>query len=51
MPRRILAINPGSTSTKIAVYDDTTPILSVSIRHSPEELARFGSIPDQFQWR
>jgi len=51
MSKRILAINPGSTSTKIAVYDDTTPILNVSIRHTPEELAQFATIPDQFQWR
>ncbi|MCM1522326.1 MAG: butyrate kinase [Muribaculaceae bacterium] len=48
---RILAINPGSTSTKIAVYDDTEPIFTVSLHHSPEELANFDSIPSQFSWR
>lgn len=36
---KILAINPGSTSTKIAVYDDTTPIFKLSLHHSAEELA------------
>ena len=30
---RLLTINPGSTSTKIAVYDDTTPVLTESIAH------------------
>lgn len=34
----ILAINPGSTSTKIAVYRDTTPIFEQVLRHSPDEL-------------
>ncbi len=38
---RILAINPGSTSTKIAVYEDTTPLLVRNIRHSVEELSHF----------
>ena len=36
---RILAINPGSTSTKIAVYEDTTPLLVRNIRHSVGELS------------
>lgn len=47
----ILAINPGSTSTKIAVYRDTTPRLTRTIRHSVEELARFPRIIDQFEFR
>ena len=38
---RILAINPGSTSTKIAVYEDTTPLLVRNIRHSVGELSHF----------
>lgn len=50
MPR-ILAINPGSTSTKIAVYDDSTPVFAQSIHHTPEELARFDHLPKQFAWR
>lgn len=48
---RILAINPGSTSTKIAVYDDDQPILTTSLGHKPEDLARFATVPDQFEWR
>jgi butyrate kinase len=48
---RILAINPGSTSTKIAVYDNTQVILIRTIRHSAEEISRFVKISDQFQFR
>lgn len=48
---RILTINPGSTSTKIAVYDDDTPVYTQTISHSPEDLANFQSVPDQFSWR
>ncbi len=48
---RILVINPGSTSTKIAVYDDDNPILEETIRHLKDELSKFNSILDQFQWR
>ena len=36
----ILAINPGSTSTKIAVYEDTQPVLSLAIDHSAAERPR-----------
>lgn len=48
---RILAINPGSTSTKIAVYRNTKPRFLKSIRHSEEELASFDKIIDQFEFR
>lgn len=51
MTHRILAINPGSTSTKIAVYTDGSPDFTVSIEHTPEELARFENVVDQFDWR
>ena len=47
----ILAINPGSTSTKIAVYEDTQPVLSLAIDHSAAEIAAFATIGDQFEWR
>lgn len=47
----ILVINPGSTSTKIAVYDDEKPLLLRSISHSPEELAKYTNIIDQFSMR
>lgn len=48
---QILAINPGSTSTKIAVYADTTPIFILTISHSIEELSPFKRITEQFQFR
>ena len=48
---RILAINPGSTSTKIAVYEDETPILIQTIRHSAEELNVFSTIEEQYEFR
>ncbi len=48
---RILAINPGSTSTKIAVYIDTNPVFIQTIRHSAEELAPFKVITDEFEFR
>lgn len=51
MTHRILAINPGSTSTKIGVYDDNGLIFKETIAHSPEELARFPNLLEQFDWR
>jgi len=47
----ILAINPGSTSTKIAVYGNTSPIFIQTLRHTKEELAPFEIITDQFNFR
>jgi butyrate kinase len=49
--KRILTINPGSTSTKIAVYEDEKAILQSTLRHSMEELKKFPSIVDQFSFR
>lgn len=47
----ILAINPGSTSTKIAVYNGTTPKFIQTLRHSKEELESFAVVTDQFSFR
>lgn len=47
----ILAINPGSTSTKIAVYADTSPVFIQTIRHTAEELAPYDLVTDQFNFR
>jgi butyrate kinase len=46
-----LIINPGSTSTKIAVYTDETIIFEKTIRHTNEELRPFNKVADQFQFR
>ena len=48
---KILAINPGSTSTKIAVYNNNKSIFLKSIKHSVEDLAQFKTITDQFDYR
>ncbi len=48
---KILAINPGSTSTKIAVYEDLKPIFVETIRHNVEELEIFQTITDQYNFR
>ncbi len=48
---RILVINPGSTSTKIAVFDDDKQILKETIRHAPEDLKKFDWVMDQFEYR
>lgn len=51
MKNRVLAINPGSTSTKIAVYDGDTKVFVKNIHHSNEELAPYQTIVDQFPLR
>lgn len=48
---RVLAINPGSTSTKIAVYQNSEPVFLKNIKHPAEELAPFLKITDQFEFR
>ena len=48
---RILAINPGSTSTKFAVYFDEECVLNKTIRHSMDELMRYKNVIDQFDFR
>ena len=47
----ILAINPGSTSTKIAVYENSTLIFTKNLTHPVEELKKFKKITDQYQFR
>jgi len=48
---RVLAINPGSTSTKIGVYKNTEPLFLKNIKHTSEELAPYPKITDQFEFR
>lgn len=48
---RLLVINPGSTSTKIAVFDDESIIFEETLRHSTEEISRFNRIYDQYEFR
>jgi butyrate kinase len=51
MNYRVLVINPGSTSTKIAVFDDENPIFTLTLRHSNEEIAKFDGIIEQYEFR
>ena len=44
---KILVINPGSTSTKVAVYEDLSPVFETTLRHSSEELKCWGGVPEQ----
>lgn len=48
---RLLVINPGSTSTKIGVFDDEKLIFEETLRHSVEELAPYDKIFDQYKFR
>ena len=48
---RILAINPGSTSTKFAVYFDEECKLSKTLRHSIDELSFYQGVLQQFDFR
>ncbi|MDR2907878.1 MAG: butyrate kinase [Bacteroidales bacterium] len=47
----VLAINPGSTSTKIAVFVESKQLFLKNIKHSNEELAPFATITDQYEFR
>ena len=47
----ILAINPGSTSTKVAVYINAKVIFLKNIPHDLQDLSAFGNIADQFEYR
>nr|WP_312578567.1 butyrate kinase [Sedimentibacter sp.] len=48
---RQLIINPGSTSTKIAVYEDENEIFEKTIRHTNDELSGYKKVTDQFEYR
>ncbi len=48
---KVLVINPGSTSTKIAIYDKETPIYTTIINHSVDELSRFNHVNNQLDYR
>ena len=47
----LLIINPGSTSTKLAVFEDEKILLKKTIKHSVEELTKFKSISEQKDYR
>jgi butyrate kinase len=47
----ILAINPGSTSTKVALYEGTRLIAQESLDHTAEQLAKYAHVVDQLEMR
>ncbi|MDL2290064.1 butyrate kinase [Paludibacteraceae bacterium OttesenSCG-928-F17] len=49
--KKILSINPGSTSTKLGYYEDDKEVFIHTIRHSAEELKPYNSIFDQYDFR
>ena len=51
MAVKSLIINPGSTSTKIGVFEDETLLFEETLRHSTEEIANYASIVDQKDFR
>ena len=48
---KILTINPGSTSTKIAVFKNEYLLYEKTLRHSSEEIEKYKKIADQFEFR
>ena len=48
---KILAINPGSTSTKMAVFENDKEVFNMCLRHSVEDLEPFSKVIDQFDFR
>ncbi len=51
MALKLLIINPGSTSTKIGVFDGEEEVLEETLRHSTEEISKYETIYDQFKFR
>ncbi|MBQ8970503.1 MAG: butyrate kinase, partial [Lachnospiraceae bacterium] len=51
MSKKSLIINPGSTSTKIGVFEDETLLFEETLRHSTEEIAKYEKIVDQKDFR
>ncbi|MBN1332882.1 MAG: butyrate kinase [Synergistales bacterium] len=47
----ILAINPGSTSTKIAWFRDEDEVWRETVRHDPHKIAEFAHVADQYEFR
>jgi len=48
---RILAINPGSTSTKIAIFEDDEEVFKENISHPVSKLSEFDNIIEQYEFR
>ncbi|UCG62842.1 MAG: butyrate kinase [Candidatus Zixiibacteriota bacterium] len=51
MSQKMLIINPGSTSTKVALFEGEVRLAEVAVSHDRAELARFDNVADQFEYR
>ncbi len=51
MPQLFLIVNPGSTSTKMALFDADRKLADDAVRHDARDLARFDNVADQFDYR
>ncbi len=51
MNHMILAINPGSTSTKIALYENEKELFRETLDHSVEEIEKYSKVEEQFEMR
>lgn len=51
MPHKILILNPGSTSTKIALYRDTEAIATISIQYTAAQLVAYPTVLEQLDFR
>ena len=51
MSYRLLVLNPGSTSTKAAVYEDEHPLAVKNMVHTNQDLAPYPTLYDQLDYR
>ncbi|MBE6065026.1 butyrate kinase [Clostridium cochlearium] len=51
MAHKLLIINPGSTSTKIGVFEDEKLLFEETLRHSAEEIGKYSNVYEQFPFR
>ena len=51
MSNKLLIINPGSTSTKIGVFEGEKELFEETLRHSSDEIAKYETIVDQIDFR
>ncbi len=51
MSKKVLAINPGSTSTKVAVFEDEKVLFTENVTHTDAELGQFEKVADEFDMR
>ena len=49
--KRIFVINPGCTSTKVAVYEDDKAVWTDDGLHPQEEIEKFMTVDEQYEYR